>query len=674
MNTLTALSVTQANEETYNKLLVSLEAGLGMLQIFIAVCDNDRQREEIITNYERELTPTVHTYRVYLDPQEPSLRLAISQQVTVRENAIATVTGTEGLSERGESLEKFFGYLQWTREGLREFKMPIVLWIPARIFAQLAKQAPDFYSWRNGIFQFQPEYSLVTKLSWEQVKQVADQLICDLTGEHLTNIEIFVLQSFLEGLTYDAMAEMHPWGKGYFSQDFFRKVGCNLLNKLSKALGEEITKRNFENAFNRRIESITNDSSSVFTNDSSSLLFSVEQLESSLAKGIKQWGENSPNLEPLYSQLGSLYATRVQSRESEDREREYALAQDYLQKAIALQTQFKQQESLARSLYNLASVYHYHREYEKAEALYQQALEINRAGENHAEIANVLNSLGLLHWNKNEMAIAEQEYQEALEMRRKLAEENPRSFLSKVADTLNNLAILHKNKNEMVIALAEYQEALQITRELAVENPRSFLPNVAMILNNLGLLHYAKNEMVIAEQEYQEALQIYRELAVENPRSFLPDVAITLNNLAVLHSDKNERLIAEQEYQEALQIRRELAVENPRSFLPDVAMTLNNLAILHQRKHEMVIAEQEYQEALQIRRELAVENPRFFLPDVAVTLLNLSIFYLFYLEVEPETSITLAQEVMEIAQQFPDLPTVQRYAEVARRILKNLER
>ncbi len=326
MNTLTALSVTQANEETYNKLLVSLEAGLGMLQIFIAVCDNDRQREEIIANYERELAPTAQTYRVYLDPQEPSLRLAISEQVTVRENAIATVTGAEGLSERGQAVEKFLGYLQWTREGLREFKMPIVLWIPARIFAQLAKNAPDFYSWRNGIFQFHPEPSFVTN----------------------------------------------------------------------------------EPSENRGIDSTAN--------DSSSSLFSVEQLESSLAQGIEQWGENSRNLEPLYSQLGSLYASRVQSRKSEDREREYALAQDYLNKAIALQKQFKQEESLASSLHNLASLYDYHREYEQAEALDRQALEINRAGENQAEIAKVLNNLADLHSDKNEMAIAEQEYQEALEI------------------------------------------------------------------------------------------------------------------------------------------------------------------------------------------------------------------------------------------------------------------
>ena len=546
MNTLTALSVTQANEETYNKLLVSLEAGLGMLQIFIAVCDNDRQREEIIANYERELAPTAQTYRVYLDPQEPSLRLAISEQVTVRENAIATVTGTERLSDRGESVEKFLGYLQWTREGLREFKMPIVLWIPARIFAQLAKQAPDFYSWRNGIFQFHPEPSLI-----------------DISGN--------TFSSAVGGT-------------------FFGIIGS------IGAIGDA-------------------------ANDSSSSLFSVEQLESSLAQGIEQWGENSRNLEPLYSQLGSLYASRVESRESEDREREYALAQDYLQKAIALQTQFKQEESLASSLHNLARLYYYHREYEQAESLYRRSLEINRSGENQAEIANVLNSLANLHKNKNEIAIAEQEYQEALQISRHLGD------LPNVANALNNLANLRKTQNQMAIAEQEHQEALEIRRRLAEKNPRRFLPDVAMTLNNLAVLHRNNNKMAISKQQYQESLGIYRNLAEENPCSFLPDMAMTLNNLGILHSHTNEIAIAEKEFQEALQIRRKLAVENPRSFLPDVAMTLNNLAILHKNTNEMAISLSEYQEALQIYRELAVENPRSFLPKVAMTLLNLSLFY-----------------------------------------------
>jgi tetratricopeptide (TPR) repeat protein len=116
-----------------------------------------------------------------------------------------------------------------------------------------------------------------------------------------------------------------------------------------------------------------------------------------------------------------------------------------------------------------------------------------------------------------------------------------------------------------------------------------------------------------------------------------------------------------------LQIRRELAVENPRSFLPYVAITLNNLAVLHWNTNGMAIALAEYQEALLIRRELAVENPRSFLPDVAVTLINLS---LFYEQDQPETSITLAQEALEIIKQFPESPSVQQYAETARAVLQ----
>jgi tetratricopeptide (TPR) repeat protein len=422
-----------------------LEAGLGMLQIFIAVCDNDRQREEIITNYERELVSIAHPDRVYLDPHEPSLRLAISEQVTVRENAIATVTGTEGLSDRGESVEKFFGYLQWTREGLREFKIPIVLWIPARIFAQLAKKAPDFYSWRNGIFQFQPEPSLISN----------------------------------------------------------------------------------EPSENRGIDSTAN--------ESSSSLFSVEQLEASLAQGIEQWGENSRNLEPLYSQLGSLYATRLKSWESEDREREYALAQDYLQKAIALATQFKQEESLVSSLYNLARLYDYRQKYEQAESLYRRSLEINKRiyGEDHPEIAKVFNNLAILHHNISEMVIAEQEYQEALRIYRNLGN------LPNIATTLNNLAILHHHRNEIAIAEQEYQEALEIRRALAKENPRSFLLYVAKTLNNLAILHHHRNEIAIAEQEYQEALKIYRTLEQEYSwRRCAIDAHFISKSLANLHSGK----------------------------------------------------------------------------------------------------------------------------------------
>jgi hypothetical protein len=44
------------------------------------------------------------------------------------------------------------------------------------------------------------------ELSWEQIQQAADRIIFAHRGEHLKDVEILVLQSSWEGLTYEAMA------------------------------------------------------------------------------------------------------------------------------------------------------------------------------------------------------------------------------------------------------------------------------------------------------------------------------------------------------------------------------------------------------------------------------------------------------------------------------------
>jgi hypothetical protein len=86
-----------------------------------------------------------------------------------------------------------------------------------------------------------------SELSWEQIKQAADQVIFAHTGEHLKDVEILVLQSSWEGLTYEAMAGVHFLAVSYLKGD----VGPTLWQKLSDALGETLTKKNFKNALKR---------------------------------------------------------------------------------------------------------------------------------------------------------------------------------------------------------------------------------------------------------------------------------------------------------------------------------------------------------------------------------------------------------------------------------------
>ena len=161
------------NNYNYQKLVVQIEAGVGVLNLLIAVCDDLKLRDRLIEQYEAELKPDLPSYGVKIDREEPSLRFAIAQLVEQEDylsqggKAVLTVTGAEEIrfiSLDGERTpqEKLFGYLQWTREGLLAFPYPIVFWITKQIFVNLRMKAPDFWSWRNGVFHFIPETPVVT--------------------------------------------------------------------------------------------------------------------------------------------------------------------------------------------------------------------------------------------------------------------------------------------------------------------------------------------------------------------------------------------------------------------------------------------------------------------------------------------------------------------------------
>ncbi|MGD1851588.1 MAG: tetratricopeptide repeat protein, partial [Cyanophyceae cyanobacterium] len=63
----------------------------------------------------------------------------------------------DGVLDDEGRLKRCFGYLQWTREGLRQFAMPIVFWVPSRLREKMVRGAPDFWSWRDGVFAFESE-------------------------------------------------------------------------------------------------------------------------------------------------------------------------------------------------------------------------------------------------------------------------------------------------------------------------------------------------------------------------------------------------------------------------------------------------------------------------------------------------------------------------------------
>jgi tetratricopeptide (TPR) repeat protein len=156
------------NQNSYDGLISTIEVSQGTLVLILASCTARTFQAELIDQYEAELAPSIPSYRIQLDRSEPSLRQALENLVdrhpelqVPKANAVITATGAADLlsfklgeSEENSALDRFFGYLQWTREGLREFPFPIVLWVTPQILTQLSSKAPDFWSWRGGVFRF----------------------------------------------------------------------------------------------------------------------------------------------------------------------------------------------------------------------------------------------------------------------------------------------------------------------------------------------------------------------------------------------------------------------------------------------------------------------------------------------------------------------------------------
>ena len=218
-------------------------------------------------------------------------------------------------------------------------------------------------------------------------------------------------------------------------------------------------------------------------------------------------------------------------------------------------------------------------------------------------------------------------------------------------------AILNAAEMSQDLAQLIEREAALDAQKATVAESRNQLSSEYLIKARLQATFYEQpNRFENACQYFEEALR------AERSASALFEYALFLQN----HNSFKQ---ANPFYDEALRTYRELANENPRTFLPDVAMTLNNLANLQKARNDYELAANSYDEALRIRRELAKENPRTFLPDVAMTLVNLSIFYL---QAKPDKakSVALANEAIEIANDFPNVPFVQAQANKAKQVLQ----
>lgn len=397
------------NRDAYDSLTISIEAKANRLNLLIAVCDDASFRDEIIAEYEAELQPEIRCYRVTLARDEPSLTAAISQLVRSEEYlqqnqpAVITVTGAEQLhflklgKERSEQ-EVFFGYLQWTREALRAFPFAIVLWVTNQILVELIKKAPDFWSWRNGVFRFvSRRKNTVAGRDLEAIRfAFRDNEISGFDDDNDYLLPIEDLQGFIQNLEQRGVKDVNLATLYFSLGDIYRKrldrgecqdykkeqeLGIEYLSKaveLQKELGLE-----------RDLATSLNNLALLY--DYQGRYSEVEPLyQKSLELRRLLLGEEHPAVAASLNNLALLY-------ESQGR---YSEAEPLYQKSLELRQRLLGEEhpDVATSFNNLAALYYYQGKYSEAEPLYLQALDIceQTLGINHPNTITVRDNLAFL--------------------------------------------------------------------------------------------------------------------------------------------------------------------------------------------------------------------------------------------------------------------------------------
>jgi hypothetical protein len=222
------------DRDVYEDLLISIDTSNDLFSLFIAVSDDNALRNAIIKKYESDLKPEIISYQLNLPIEKPSLEEVITKLMLEdiylqgRAKAVFTVNCIEELNFTNKTSgrsqqDTFLSYLQWTRENFKRFPYPVVIWVDNALLEKLARKAPDFWSWRKGVFRFLPDQNMLnsespgrfsqepcegvdmplqltsndTKLSWEETYRAMA-----LEDENWTDFDVVLLEG-LEDDSFD---------------------------------------------------------------------------------------------------------------------------------------------------------------------------------------------------------------------------------------------------------------------------------------------------------------------------------------------------------------------------------------------------------------------------------------------------------------------------------------
>ncbi len=409
--------IEQSNRRALRRLIVTAEANSQSLELLIAVCDDRNLQAAMIEECETALREKgIAPFRVRLNPKQPSMRASIEELVArepklrTGEPAVVTVLNAEALlgvalGEEKSEQERFFYSLQWTREALLRFEFAVVLWVPDAVATRIGQQAPDFWSWRGGVFEFaararEPIAGALVSTAGPNSEEKESTLSIEALQAQIASLEESSPESALLITSYNSLGEAYE--RKYAYDDALR------LYQKSLKLAEK------RNNISGQIKALKNLGDSL--RYSGRVLESIAYYQHSI-EIAKEVGDHKREANSL-NNLGSTYASLGQ----------YQRAVDFHQQSLEIQRGINDRKGEANSLGNLGIAYSFLGQHQQAIDFYQQQLEITREiGDRNGE-ANSLGNLGIAYYSLGQYQRAIDFYQQQLEIDREIGDRNGEAY------------------------------------------------------------------------------------------------------------------------------------------------------------------------------------------------------------------------------------------------------
>jgi tetratricopeptide (TPR) repeat protein len=488
------------NEISFLDLLVAIETSDKRLSLLLAVCDRDDLRDSITERYECELAvENISAYRVTIDHQDPSLYAAINKLIDTEpylqsvNPAVITVEGIVSLSDFAPEgarspFDTFLGYLQWTREGMRKFPFPIVIWVSERIHNEISRKAQDFYSWRQGVFFFEVEQEQFIPIDFPQINLTTNDDSDSGLDLPIDELLSYISQREAEGKQDASLATFYTLLAKAYKKDKQIDLAIATWQK-TIALQQDLNPSlDLAHSLNEL-----------------GILYSQQEkynqaeplFKQALALGQELLGEHDPDIAFSLNNLAELYRNQ----------RRYEEAEPLFKQALAIRQKLlgDHHSDVPRILNNLAKMYSLQRRYKEVEPLLKQALAVRQKllGDHHSDVASSLINLAEFYGKQRRYEEAEPLFKQALSIRQKLLGDHH----SDVAMSLTNLAILYSSQERYEEAESLHKQALAMKQKLLGDQH----PDVANKLFNLADLYHTMERNSESLKLMHRVILIYKQ-------------------------------------------------------------------------------------------------------------------------------------------------------------------